>query len=422
MKVEPEESEKKEEVQQKSKKRTVKKVAEEEVKTEETEEPKPEKVKKSRKTKARETQKDDVKTEESGEPKPKRARKSPKAGESAAQKTLRESVGARVLQKAGTSKKMLGFHVSAAGGLEQAIHNARAEGCRSFALFVRNQRTWNHKPMTDEVVENWKKAAEETGFPMDQVVPHGSYLMNAGSPEADKLEKSREAMVDECRRAEQLGIYMYNFHPGSTVGKCERAECMQTIAETINYVAERTEKIVLVLETMAGQGNSIGGTFEELRDIIGMVKDKKRVGVCIDTCHIFAAGGNISESVTIEIRCYSRLRYPHPSHLQQDNVEVRVDNRLELPESPAHQRLERRSRLKLGSSRAHRSGKARQEGVRAADERLATRRDSDDSGDARRQVSGGDDGDVRHGEKKDCAITFTANFNKSIVLQTVLQR
>nr|AAB39924.1 apurinic/apyrimidinic endonuclease [Caenorhabditis elegans] len=188
---------------------------------------------------------------------------------------------------------MLGFHVSAAGGLEQAIYNARAEGCRSFAMFVRNQRTWNHKPMSEEVVENWWKAVRETNFPLDQIVPHGSYLMNAGSPEAEKLEKSRLAMLDECQRAEKLGITMYNFHPGSTVGKCEKEECMTTIAETIDFVVEKTENIILVLETMAGQGNSIGGTFEELKFIIDKVKVKSRVGVCIDTCHIFAGGYDI---------------------------------------------------------------------------------------------------------------------------------
>ncbi|EGT49065.1 hypothetical protein CAEBREN_30297 [Caenorhabditis brenneri] len=220
-------------------------------------------------------------------------RESKKSTESTSQRSSRLSIGAKVLRTAHLSQKNLGFHVSAAGGLEQAIYNARAEGCRSFALFLRNQRTWNHKPMAKEVVENWHRVILETGFPLDQIVPHGSYLMNAGSPEEDKLQKSREAMVDECRRAEQLGITMYNFHPGSTVGKCTKEECMKTIAETIDYVVERTESVVLVLETMAGQGNSIGGTFEELQTIISLVKDKNRVGVCIDTCHIFAAGYDI---------------------------------------------------------------------------------------------------------------------------------
>ncbi|KAF1765167.1 hypothetical protein GCK72_005119 [Caenorhabditis remanei] len=238
---------------------------------------------------------------EDSESKPKVDKKRKKSnGESEAQKKSRETIGAQVLETSEGSNKMLGFHVSAAGGLEQAIYNARAEGCRSFALFVRNQRTWNHKPMEETVVENWWKAIRETDFPLNQIVPHGSYLMNAGSPEDDKLQKSRDAMVDECQRAEKLDITMYNFHPGSTVGKCEKEECMTTIAETIDYVVERTENIVLVLETMAGQGNSIGGTFEDLKFIIDKVKDNTRVGVCIDTCHIFAGGYDIRDKKNYE--------------------------------------------------------------------------------------------------------------------------
>ncbi|KJH50223.1 apurinic endonuclease [Dictyocaulus viviparus] len=146
-------------------------------------------------------------------------------------------------------------------GLEQAIYNARAEGNRSLAMFVRNQRQWNAKPMDDATVERWNSVLKETEFPIDQILPHGSYLMNPGSPDPEKLMKSREAMLDECRRCERLGILYYNFHP--------------------------------VIETMAGQGNTVGSTFEEIHSIISMVKNKQRVGVCIDTCHIFAAGYDI---------------------------------------------------------------------------------------------------------------------------------
>ncbi|CAI5440661.1 unnamed protein product [Caenorhabditis angaria] len=194
--------------------------------------------------------------------------------ETAAQRKLRETIGKRVETAAQASKKMLGFHVSAANGLQNAIYNARSEGCRSFAMFVRNQRTWNHKPMDEKIVENWRNAIIETSFDLGMIVPHGSYLINCGSPEEEKLEKSRNAILDECQRAERLGLKLYNFHPGSSVGKCEKAK---------------------FLETMAGQGNSIGGTFEELQEIIEKVdgKYRNRVGVCIDTCHIFAAGYDI---------------------------------------------------------------------------------------------------------------------------------
>uniref|UniRef100_A0A1I7TNT8 AP_endonuc_2 domain-containing protein n=1 Tax=Caenorhabditis tropicalis TaxID=1561998 RepID=A0A1I7TNT8_9PELO len=149
--------------------------------------------------------------------------------------------------------------------------------------------------------------------------------MNAGSPEPEKLEKSREAMVDECRRAERLGIEMYNFHPGSTVGKCGREECMKTIAETIDYVVERTESIVMVLETMAGQGNSIGGKFEELQMIISLVKDKNRVGVCLDTCHVYAAGYDLRNQYEEVMRSFGEVigwKYLKALHLNDSKGDL----------------------------------------------------------------------------------------------------
>ncbi|VDN53371.1 unnamed protein product [Dracunculus medinensis] len=188
---------------------------------------------------------------------------------------------------------MLGVHVSAAGGLEQSIFNAISIGCRSFALFVRNQRTWNCPPLSDATVQRFKNALQKYEYPVDQILPHASYLINPGSSDPTKLEKSRSGMLDECERCEKLGIQLYNFHPGSAVEANSRKECIRTIAATINYIIQRTKSIILVIETMAGQGNTIGGTFEELHEIIDLVSDKNRVGVCIDTCHIFAAGYDI---------------------------------------------------------------------------------------------------------------------------------
>uniref|UniRef100_A0A915DC24 Xylose isomerase-like TIM barrel domain-containing protein n=1 Tax=Ditylenchus dipsaci TaxID=166011 RepID=A0A915DC24_9BILA len=175
-------------------------------------------------------------------------------------------------------------------GVENAVFNAVSMGCRSFALFIRNQRQWKSKPMEESAVEAWNEAIKATGFSLDQIIPHGSYLMNPGSPEAEKLGKTREAMLDECQRCERLGIKMYNFHPGSSVGKSTRKDCLKTVAETIDYIHSNTDFITLVVETMAGSGHTVGGTFQDLSTIIDQVADKKRVGVCIDTCHIFASG------------------------------------------------------------------------------------------------------------------------------------
>uniref|UniRef100_A0A158Q921 AP_endonuc_2 domain-containing protein n=1 Tax=Elaeophora elaphi TaxID=1147741 RepID=A0A158Q921_9BILA len=202
-------------------------------------------------------------------------------------------IAQKVIKAAAGSRKMLGAHVSVAGGLEQGFYNAISIGCRSFAFFVRNQRSWNSLPMKDGVVQVFRETSRKLKFPMDQIVVHGSYLINAGSCDFEILERARACMLDECKRCEQLGIIYYNIHPGSTAGKCTREECIKTIAATLNYVIDHTEYITILIETMAGQGNTIGGKFEELQQIISLVKNKKRVGVCLDTCHIFAAGYDI---------------------------------------------------------------------------------------------------------------------------------
>ncbi|KHJ82816.1 apurinic endonuclease, partial [Oesophagostomum dentatum] len=199
-----------------------------------------------------------------------RKTKAAATGESEIQRASRLTIGAKVLESAVNSKKSLGSHVSAAGGLEQAIYNACAEGNRCLAMFVRNQRQWNAKPMDDETVERWNAALKETQFPLNQIVPHGSYLMNPGSPDPEKLQKSREAMLDECKRCERLGILYYNFHPGSTTGACTTEECLKTVAATVDYIVENTAHIILLIETMAGQGSTVGSSFEEIRDIIAM--------------------------------------------------------------------------------------------------------------------------------------------------------
>ncbi|KAK6113584.1 apurinic endonuclease (APN1) family protein [Brugia pahangi] len=204
-----------------------------------------------------------------------------------------DPIAEKVMQAAATSKKMLGAHVSVAGGLEQSFYNALSIGCRSFAFFVRNQRSWNSPPIKAEVVQAFRETAQKLKFPMDQIVVHGSYLINGGSCDMEILARARACMLDECKRCEQLGIIYYNIHPGSTAGKCTREECIKTIAATLNYVIDQTEYITILIETMAGQGNTIGGKFEELQQIINLVKNKKRVGVCFDTCHIFAAGYDI---------------------------------------------------------------------------------------------------------------------------------
>ncbi|VDP21528.1 unnamed protein product, partial [Onchocerca flexuosa] len=122
-------------------------------------------------------------------------------------------IAQKVMEAATGSRKMLGAHVSVAGGLEQGFYNALSIGCRSFAFFVRNQRSWNSPPMKDEVVQAFRETAKKLEFPMDQIVVHGSYLINGGSCDMEILNRARACMLDECKRCEQLGIIYYNIHP-----------------------------------------------------------------------------------------------------------------------------------------------------------------------------------------------------------------
>lgn len=167
-------------------------------------------------------------------------------------------------------------------------------GARAFALFTKNQRRWNAKPLTRENIDGFKRNCEELGYSMDHVMPHDSYLINLGHPEKSKLQKSREAFLDEVQRCEQLGIRLLNFHPGCHLNKHSQAACLETIAESINWTLDQTSGVTAVIENTAGQGTNMGFKFEQLAEIIDQVEDQDRIGVCIDTCHVYAAGYDIS--------------------------------------------------------------------------------------------------------------------------------
>ncbi|TVQ15139.1 MAG: deoxyribonuclease IV [Bacteroidetes bacterium] len=189
-----------------------------------------------------------------------------------------------------TNKKFIGAHVSASGGVENAPVNAAAIGATAFALFTKNQKQWFAKPLTDENIEKFKANCEKHGYTPDQILPHDSYLINLGHPEEEGLNKSRNAFLDEMQRCEQLGITLLNFHPGSHLKKISEDDCLQRIAESINMALDKTRSVRAVIENTAGQGSNMGYRFEHLARIIELTDDKSRVGVCIDTCHGWAAG------------------------------------------------------------------------------------------------------------------------------------
>jgi deoxyribonuclease IV len=203
-------------------------------------------------------------------------------------------------------KKFVGAHVSATGGVQNAPLNAMAIGAKAFALFTKNQKRWVAKPFDTKTLDAWFKNLEESGVQPKHILPHDSYLINLGHPEEEKLEKSREAFIDELERCDILGLDRLNFHPGShlvKVGKRDpeysekihyaELECLDVIAESINIALDRTKNVKAVIENTAGQGTNLGYKFEHLEYIIDRVEDKSRVGVCIDTCHMFTAGYDI---------------------------------------------------------------------------------------------------------------------------------
>lgn len=187
----------------------------------------------------------------------------------------------------------VGAHVSASGGPQTAIPRIRSIGGSAFALFLKNQRQWNAPALKSEDVEKFKKLVSESSLDRHHIIPHGSYLINLASPDPNTFERGFESFLDDLQRCHKLDIPFYNIHPGSTVGKCSAAESIGKIASAINDAHAAVPEVCILLETMAGQGNTIGSTFEELGSIIDKVKDKSRVGVCLDTCHIFAAGYDI---------------------------------------------------------------------------------------------------------------------------------
>lgn len=186
--------------------------------------------------------------------------------------------------------KYIGAHVSIAGGVQKAPGNAAAIGAGAFAMFTKNQKQWHAKPYTPDMVESFKSNLKKTGIVPEFVLPHDSYLINLGNPDPQKRKLSLTAFVDEIRRVESLGLNKLNFHPGAHLRGYSEAECLKVIAGEMNTALKETEHALLVIENTAGQGSSVGYTFEHLASLIEMSEDPDRVGVCLDTCHLNAAG------------------------------------------------------------------------------------------------------------------------------------
>ena len=193
------------------------------------------------------------------------------------------------------SRKWIGAHVSAAGGVENVPDNAKEIAAQVFALFTKNQRQWTAKPLTEENIEGFKTRCKKYRYSPDRILPHASYLINIGNPKPGPWKKSRNALLDEMQRCEQLGITMINVHPGAHLKQISEQECLTRIATAVNELHQETKNVTVVIENTAGQGSNVGYRFEHLSEIINQVEDKSRIGVCIDTCHAYAAGYNIKD-------------------------------------------------------------------------------------------------------------------------------
>ena len=190
--------------------------------------------------------------------------------------------------------KYIGAHIGVAGGVQNAPLSAHKIGAKAFALFTGSSSRWVSKPITDEQASLFRERCQEYGFSPDVILPHDNFLINLGSPDQEKLQKSRDSFLAEMQRCETLGLTMLNFHPGSHLNAVGVDDCLDRIAESINITLDRTQGVAAVIENTAGQGTNLGWDFAQIARIIDGVEDKSRVGVCIDTCHAYSAGYDLA--------------------------------------------------------------------------------------------------------------------------------
>ena len=223
--------------------------------------------------------------------------------------------------------KFVGAHVSAAGGVENAPLNAAKIGARAFALFTKNQKQWQAKPLAPENIAAFRKNLAAAGISPRHVLPHDSYLINLGHPDPDKRERSVLALLDEAQRAEQLGLPFLNFHPGSHLGMLAEDRCLDIIADGMKRILAETERVGLLVEATSGQGGNVGYRFEHLARILERVAAPKRSGICLDTCHVFASGYDLRtpEAYEKSMRRFDEVvgrRFLRAGHLNDAKVEL----------------------------------------------------------------------------------------------------
>ncbi|HUI30890.1 MAG TPA: deoxyribonuclease IV [Candidatus Acidoferrales bacterium] len=195
-------------------------------------------------------------------------------------------------QRSTTDSLLIGAHMSIAGGLYTAFERAEKVGCTAIQIFTKNSNQWRDPVISSDDIEKYREAMNKSKVRI--VVSHDSYLINLCGATDSLLENSRRSFVEEIKRCDALGIKYLIFHPGAHT-TMDRKAAVKTVADSLNHAhsATKTSHVVTLIETTAGQGTTLGNSFEEIADMISFVNDKERVGVCMDTCHIFAAGYDI---------------------------------------------------------------------------------------------------------------------------------
>ncbi|MFX1374318.1 MAG: deoxyribonuclease IV [Promethearchaeota archaeon] len=232
----------------------------------------------------------------------------------------------------------IGAHMSVSGGKYLAFESAKELECEAIQVFVRNVRGWTSGPLKQEEIDEFIKKKEEYKDEIWPVISHNSYLVNLASLDKEKLEKSYNAMVDELTKVDHLQIEYENMHPGvipvSDKKDITKSEAFTQIAEQLNKLMDqlKTSKVIILLETTAGQGKGLGNKFHHFKTIIDKIKNKNRIGICFDTAHSFAAGYDFTtkkgyEEMWNEFDNIIGLNYLHAFHLNDTDKECgsRVD-------------------------------------------------------------------------------------------------
>ncbi|MBP9841679.1 MAG: deoxyribonuclease IV [Simkaniaceae bacterium] len=233
---------------------------------------------------------------------------------------------------------LIGAHTSISGGVHKALLRGAEIGATTVQIFTSNQKQWHGAPIPEKEVDLWFETLEATG--LQKIMSHDSYLINLGSPKPDLRAKSQQAFSEELSRCHQLNLSFLNFHPGTATGSSEE-DCLDAIIESLLSFEKQASQgnTRLLIEATAGQGTVVGYTFPHLDYIIQGVKHKLPIGVCIDTCHIFAAGYDLrtKESCDATLTAFEKIvgiKHLYAFHLNdsQKPLGARVDRHANLGE------------------------------------------------------------------------------------------